>query len=79
MTAELIRPLRNLKVCAGTQEGVPSRFASREHVFVGPGPTHNCLDPLLKKSKGKRMQQEPRDSRGYTHTHASPKGGVLFS
>ena len=31
---------------AGTQEGVPSRFTSCEPVFVGPGPTHNCLDPL---------------------------------
>ena len=32
---------------AGTQEGVPSRFTSCESVFVGPGTTHNCLDPLL--------------------------------
>ena len=69
MTAELIRPLRNFKNCAGTQEGVPSRFTSCESVFVGPGTTHNCLDPLRERKKiQQKIQLDPCDYEGHTHT-----------
>ena len=48
-----------LNIGAGTQEGVPSRFTSCEPVFVGPGPTHNCLDPLLQSQENVTIQKDP--------------------
>ena len=56
-----------LNIGAGTQEGVPSRFTSCEPVFVGPGPTHNCLDPLLQSQENVTIQKDPYDSKGYIH------------